>query len=53
MKKMTGTVKGVAHADGIARETPKPGRAIKYIYINEKDGAIDASTFANWWKVVE
>ena len=53
MKKMICTVKGVAHADGIARKIPKVGRAIKYIYINEKDGAIDASTFAKWWKVVE
>ena len=53
MNKITGTVKAVAHADGIERNTPKPGRAIKYIYINEKDGAIDASTFAKWWKVVE
>lgn len=50
MNKITGTVKAVAHADGIER---KPGRAIKYIYINEKYGAIDASTFTKWWKVVE
>ena len=53
MNKLTGTVKAVAHADGIARKIPKVGRAIKYIYINEKDGAIDASTFAKWWKVVD
>ena len=52
MNKIIGTVKGVAHADGIERKTPKEGRAIKYIYTNEKDGAIDASTFAKWWKVV-